>query len=370
MKKILFVIGSLQLGGAETVLTDMANSLCDKFDITLLLLEKRGPLLEQLNKKIDVKYVCLGNEYCNNGIEKRINKIKLSSVYRFFGDKSFFSRYVHSHILNNVKYDVEVAFLSGILADIVRMSPNKESKKIAWIHCEVTKDDISTYNKYKKITIGFDSIVGVSESSIKIFEETFPNTKGKITLIHNYIDVNKIINKANIEEVKYDNGFINFVSIGRICSDKGFDRIINIAKKYDKKIIFNIIGDGPDKKKIESSIKEKKISNVKLLGLKTNPYPYIKNADYFLLSSRSEAYPTVVIEAMILGKPIIATDVSGVREILQDYNNKIILPNNDNSIEEGINKIIKANDKKVKENNTFVKNNNNNLEKIIKLFNE
>lgn len=370
MKKVLFVIGSMQLGGAEVVLTDMMNNLCDKFDITLLLLEKRGPLLSQLNKKIDVKYVCLGSEYCSNGIKRVFNKVKLSLIYRFFGDKGIFSNYVHNKILNGVKYDVEVAFLSGILADIVRLSPNRDSKKIAWIHCEVTKEDVSTYNKYKKIVTGFNSIVGVSEASIKIFEETFPSTKGKIELIHNYIDINKIVDKANLDSVIYDNSRINFISVGRICSDKAFDRIINIAKKYENKIVFNIVGDGPDRDKIEQSILENGISNVKLLGLKKNPYPYIKNADYFLLSSRSEAYPTVVIEAMVLEKPIVATNVPGVNEILDGYDNKVIVDNDDNSIEEGINSIIKLNDNNNKNNSVFVKENENNLKRVIKLFND
>lgn len=368
MKKILFVIGSMQLGGAEVVLVDMMNNLCDKFDITLLLLEKRGPLLEQLNRKINVRYLCLGEEYCNNFFSRIVNKIKLSSIYRFLGEKKFFSKYVHNKILEDVDYDVEVAFLSGVLADIVRFSPNSNSKKIAWIHCEVTKEDITTYNKYRKITTGFDSIVGVSEASIRIFEETFPSTKGKIELIHNYIDVNKIINKANDDKVDFNNKMINFVSVGRICNDKAFDRIVKIAKKYENKIIFNIIGDGPDRDKLIEEINVNKIKNIKLLGLKKNPYPYIKNADYFLLSSRSEAYPTVVIEAMILEKPIVATDVPGVKEILKNYNNKIIVSNDDGSIEEGINCII-SNSNNIKNENSFIKENKNNLNKIIDLFN-
>lgn len=368
MKKILFVIGSLQLGGAEVVLVDMMNNLCNKFDITLLLLEKRGPLLKQLNKKIDVKYLCLGEEYCNNFFSRIINKVKLSSIYRFFGDKKFFSNYIHNKILDGTRYDVEVAFLSGILADIVRFSPNDNSKKIAWIHCEVTKDDISTYNKYKKIITGFDSIVGVSEASIRIFEDTFPSTKGKINLIHNYIDVNKIINKANDGKVDFNSKMINFVSVGRICYDKAYDRIVKIAKKYEDKIVFNIIGDGPDKDKLIEDIEVNNINNIKLFGLKKNPYPYIKNADYFLLSSRSEAYPTVVIEAMILGKTIVATDVPGVKEILSNYDNKVIVSNSDNSIEDGINNVISGNNNIRKNNDIFVKENERNLKKIIKLF--
>lgn len=369
MKKILFAIGSLQLGGAETVLVDTVNGLCEKFDITILLLEKRGPLLKQLSKKVKIKYVCLGDEYCTNNFQKKYNKLKMSLIYRFYGNKRFFVNWIHKKILDNEKFDVEVAFLTGIIADIIKLLPNHNSKKIAWIHAEVTSDDAKTYNEYKKIINGFDEIVGVSEDSIKIFERTFPETKGKIKLIHNYIDTNKIINKSLEESVDYEKNIINFISVGRLCYEKGFDRIIKIADKFEGKINFNIIGDGIDKQKLIKEINSKKINNVKLLGLKTNPYPYIKDADVFLLSSRSEAYPTVVIEAMILNKKIVATDVSGVREILDGYDAKVIIPNDDDAIENGINKILQYNNKNKIKNNNFINNNKNNLNMIAKILN-
>lgn len=367
MKKILFVIGSMQLGGAEVVLTDIMNNICDKYDITLLLLEKRGPLLKQINKKINVKYVCLGKEYCKNFFLKFINKVKLSLIYRYFGSKKFFSVFIHKHILNNTNFDCEVAFLPGILADIVKYSPNKKSKKIAWIHCEVTKEDTKTYNDYLKITSGFDSIIAGCEDSIKIFEDTYPAMKGKIELINNYVDVNKILTFANEEKVKFDNSKINFISVGRLVVDKGFDRIINIATKFENKIVFNIIGDGPEKEKLCHIIEQNKITNVKLLGLKTNPYPYIKCADYFFLSSRTEAYPTVVNEAIILNKKILATDVPGVKEMLASYNGKIIVSNNDDSLEKGIEDILNIKGVKIS-NEVFIKKNSDILTKIIRLL--
>lgn len=367
MKKILFVIGSMQLGGAEVVLTDIINSLSDKFDITLLLLEKRGPLLKQLNNSINLKYICLGKEYCNNFFSRIYNKIKLSIIYRYLGSRKSFSKFIHKYVLDNIFFDTEVAFLSGILADIVKYSPNKKSKKIAWIHCEVTKDDKKTYNKYLKITNGFDYIIGGCEASIEIFENTFPITKGKIDLIYNYVDVNKIINKANSEKVLFNNNKINFVSIGRLCDDKAFDRIINVAKKFEDKIVFNIIGDGPNKNYLCELIKKNNITNVNLLGLKTNPYPYIKESDYFLLCSRSEAYPTVVNEALILNKKIVATDVPGVQEMLKEYNGKVIIPNKDDVLEKGINEAFKLSIKKGN-NKKFIENNEKILKKIIELL--
>ena len=66
MKKILFVIGSLQIGGAETVLVDVLNNIYKEFEITLLLIEKRGELIKELNSNIKLNWLTKGDEYCKN----------------------------------------------------------------------------------------------------------------------------------------------------------------------------------------------------------------------------------------------------------------------------------------------------------------
>ena len=71
---------------------------------------------------------------------------------------------------------------------------------------------------------------------------------------------------------------------------------------------------------------------VKIMGLQTNPYPYIKNADYFVLSSYMEGYGIVIKEALLLKKRIITTDVVGPREILEDGKYGIIIPNEDEAV--------------------------------------
>lgn len=371
MKKVLFVIGSFQLGGAETVMVDLINNIYQKFDITVLALEKRGPLLEILNSNVKVRYLTKGKEYCKNKYEIIYNKMKLSLMYRFLGKNKTYIKFIYKRVLKDT-YDVEVPFLVGLPTEIVRRSPNQNSKKITWIHADVKKEDVKTYQKYLNIYKYYDKLIGVSEKSIKTFENTFPESKGKIQLIHNYIDINKIILKSNQKiQFEFPKDKLNILSLGRLVDDKGFDRIINIAKKFEDKINFNIIGGGPLEDTLVRLIEEKKITNVKLLGFQTNPYPYIKQADAFLLSSRSEAYPTVVLEAMILRKSIIATKVPGSEEILKDYENKILIENEDNSIEKGITKWLKNKNINVEtENVTFEKNNKKNLEKVINLLNE
>ncbi len=371
MRKVLFVIGSLQIGGAETVLVDIINNIYKEFDITLLLVEKRGELLEKIPKDIKLKYLTKGDKYCLNIFDKFYNKIKRSIIYRFLGKNKCYVKRIYQKILRDT-YDSEVGFLVGLPTEIVRRSPNNLSKKITWIHADVEASDHATYKKYYNIYKYFDNIVGVSEASIKTFEKTFPESVGKIQLIHNYIDINKIVKKSeeNID-FEYEKGRFNLVSVGRLTIEKGYDRIVNIAKKYSDKINFYIIGSGSLEEELKNQISKNNIKNVKLLGLQKNPYPYIKKADAFLLSSRSEAYPTVILEAMILQKYIIATKVSGVEEILSDYDSKILVSNTDNSLNEGIDTWLnKKNTKMKQKNNKFEKINNENLLKTKAILND
>ena len=368
MKKILFVIGSLQIGGAETVMVDIINNIYKEFDITVLLIEKRGELLKMISPSVKLKYLTKSKEYCSNFVTAFYNKIKLSLIYRFLSKKKFYVNKIYKKILNE-QYDTEIAFLAGVPGDIVSKSPNRQSKKIAWIHNCVDINNNKSYKNNLVFTKTFDEIVAVSKGSYEVFKSAFPNIEGNLILIHNFVDVNKIYNKSK-EKIanNYSKDKINFLSLGRLSFEKGFDRIINIAKKYEDKINFYIGGVGPKKQELEQLIQTNQIKNVFLLGLLKNPYPYLRDADVFLLSSRSEAYPTVLIEAMILNKFIIATNVAGVEEILEGYNNKIIIKNTDQDIELGIsNYLAFKKSKRTNENNFRIKNEKN-LQKVKDLI--
>lgn len=369
MKKLLFVIGSLQVGGAETVMVDLINNIYKDFDITVLLIEKKGELLSLINPTVKIKHITKGKEFCKNKIEILYNKIKLSLIYRYLGFQKWYVNKIYKKILNE-NFDKEIAYLSGITSEIVSRSPNTKSTKLSWIHCDITGLDKKGYLRYLNICNSFNHIVGVSKASLEAFEKIYPQASNKTILLYNYIDINKIINKSILEEVDFKNKKINIISVGRLSNEKAFDRILNVAKKYEDKIIFNIVGDGPLKEELIKQIDSNKIKNVNLLGLKTNPYPYVKAADAFLLSSRTEAYPTVLIEALILKKSIIASDVSGVQEILKGYEDKIIFSNEDSSLENAIDEWLKNKPKKTKNECDWMKSNEENLNKIKKLLKE
>ena len=143
--------------------------------------------------------------------------------------------------------------------------------------------------------------------------------------------------------IQYSKETINLVSVCRLVEQKALDRFIKVASKL-KKAGYNfkiyIVGDGPLKNILQKQIDDENLSEeFILLGSKENPYPYMKNADYFCLLSYYEGYGMVLDEAKILNKSIIITDTAAV-EGIEDYENAVIAENNEDGIYETISKIL------------------------------
>ena len=134
------------------------------------------------------------------------------------------------------------------------------------------------------------------------------------------------------------------VSVGTVFPQKGFDRLLKVHKKLlDEgfKHRIQIIGDGYDFENIKNLKKELGINETaEMLGFTDNPYPSIKAADFYILSSRYEGFPTVLFEAITLKKNIIATDVSGVQEMLEKGKLGLIVANSEEGIYEGMKKAL------------------------------
>jgi glycosyltransferase involved in cell wall biosynthesis len=344
MKKILFGITSLTLGGAERVLVDLANALCDQYDITIFTIYAKGEFEKQLSKKIKVKslYNMQYNELTNR--KKKLVPLKIL-LYK----KSIYKKY----ICNN--YDVEIAFLEGPITRLFSIK-NENTKKIAWIHNDITKvfgNGLKSKLKKmldKKIYSKYDTLVFVSKDNLKKFNEEYKDIGNeslkpiKKEVIYNYIDKENIIKKAEEKtNIVFNKDKINFITVARLVEQKGIDRLIEIHSKLIEnglKHNFYIIGDGPEKEKLEILIKKYKVEKTfKLLGKKENPYPYIKNADYFCLLSRFEGYGMVLEEAKIMDKPIIITNTAA-REAVNSYPKAIVLENSKQGIYEGLKKIV------------------------------
>lgn len=338
-KKILIRIGSLRHGGAEKVLVTFLKNLSpDKYEIDLLLNLYSGKYLKDVPSWITIYYLNKGEMITTNRPQD-IPEKAFRVIYQTILKK--FPKLLYKYILPNKMYDIEFAAIHGI-ADEILNSPIKSSKKIVWIHNDLS--NIPEYtNERLKSFFKFDQILVISEKINQLFLDlaNSEEEKRKVVRIYNPIDVEEIKRLAKEPcTLQKNEDEPTFVSIGTVFPQKGFDRLLRAHRRLLDEG-FNhqvwIVGDGYDFPNIKKLVDELQVNNTAhLIGFKENPYPYFIQANYYILSSRYEGYPTVLFEAMTLAKPIIATDVSGVREMLNDGKLGYIIENSEEAIYEGL----------------------------------
>lgn len=325
MKKIMFMANSLDGGGAEKILqTVLLNLNRDKYDVTVYSMHRENIAMLNYPKYIHYKVVFdryNGNNLLKKGLNNLCLKIK-GKIFQYF-PSSFFYR-----LVINDKYDVEIAFIEGESTKIVSGSPNRYSKKYAWVHIDLEenpwtsflyRDEIDECEHYKK----FNRILCVSESVKKAFLTKFNSIDNeKVQVQYNPINRDEIISMSkeecsgvNIKEKQS----LRMIAVGRLVKQKGFDRLIKICSRLDKEgynFELFILGEGEERIKLENMINEIHFKNtVKMLGFLDNPYSIMATADVLVCSSRSEGFSTVLSEGVVLGVPIISTECAGVSEL-------------------------------------------------------
>jgi len=343
-KKILIRIGSLRHGGAEKVLvTFLKNLPSDKYEVDLLLNLYSGKYLTEVPNWVNVMYLNKGEMITTNRPQD-IPKKAYRVVYQRLLKK--YPKILYKRKLKNKKYDIEFAAIHGFMDEVLN-SPLTSSKKLMWIHNDLTQVEGYTKEKIRRF-FKYDKVMVISEKIKQTFEDLAisETEKSKIVRIFNPLDTEEILTKAEkpLENYKFDGTLPTFISVGTIFPQKGFDRLLKAHKKLineglDHRLL--IVGDGYDFENIKKLKTELGVDNTAtMMGFTDNPYPYFKRADFYILSSRYEGFPTVLFEAMTLNKNIIATDVSGVREMLNDGDLGLIIENSEEGIYKGMKKAL------------------------------
>lgn len=321
-RKILFLIESLGGGGAEKVLSILVRHIDKKrFDVTVCSISDAGVYREEIEK--NVRYCSiLGNVQKKSMVGRLIYKIKYKAIYDILPMWLVYSLFVPK------RYDVEVAFVEGYTTKLLSASTNKKSFKIAWVHIDLLKNpwtqNIKVYgsvSEERHCYARFDKIVCVSDTVRENFIKRFDLRN--VIRIYNPIDKNEILEKASVPcEYPQQTKDLKLITIGRLVPQKGYDRLLRVIKKIkgDKlKCKLLILGDGEMKAQLSDYIRENDFAeDVMLYGFERNPYKYLKNADCFVCSSRSEGFSLVIAEAMVLGIPIVSTYCSGPNELLEE----------------------------------------------------
>lgn len=303
-KKILFIVPSLSGGGSERIISIIFNFLNrKKFEPILVLLKNEGPYLEDIPK--DIQIIDLQATQARYAIIKIIRTIK------------------------QVKPDIVFSTL-GYLNILIAMIKPFLSKDIIFIARE--SNTVSVQNKQEKYPVlfdllykvfynNFDKIISQSDYMKKDLIDNYNIMKDKIEVIYNPVNITKIETLANENMTNfYKNDKFNLLTVGRLDYQKGYDLLIEAMRKLDKKFYLTILGQGEDAAKLEQLAKSFDIEdNITFAGFQSNPYIYMIHADLFILSSRYEGLPNVVLEANACGTPVVAFNCpGGIGEIIEN----------------------------------------------------
>lgn len=362
---ILIFAGALKKNGITTALEGLVNHLNkDKTNYMLTFykskVEKNKDTINSFN---GVNYIpiqgyknyryleaiCHFCYYQLNLNTKWINK-KLCNIYK---------REI-KRIYPNMKFDCVIHY-TGYERQIMHIFNQIDAKKMIYIHNDMQKEKKLKgnfhFNSYKLALNNYDKIVVIRETSKREILSFFPNiSSDKVVVAHNLNNICQIRNKAKLDiefdkhtycnvslkklnEVLNDKKKIKFINIGRFSPEKGQKRLIDAFLDYSKnKDCFLIIigGYGNLFDEIKTYIQSLQINNVIIIQSLSNPYPVIKKSNLFVLSSYYEGLPMTIMEALILHKPVISTNIPGPSEFLkQGYG--YLVDNSTEGILQGLN---------------------------------
>lgn len=362
-KKILFMVSSMNIGGVEKSLLSLLSVMPkEKYDITVLTLEKKGGFLDYIPSYIKVEEAAWFKEIKpiimespQRTIKKYLKENKvfkiLTFIYSYYKSKNTDNRYIYyKNILKSIpenegEYDVAIAYAGPTeIIDAYITHKVKAKKKIGWVHFDISKHKINE-KLYENLYEKFDKIFTVSNEANKKLNEIIPSTVNKSEVLLNIIS-KELINEMAKEDINFDNEFngIKIVTVGRLSKEKGQDLAIKALanlKKGGYKVRWYCVGEGNSREEYESLIKDNKLEeDFILLGATPNPYPYIKNSDIYVQTSRHEGYCLTLAEAKCLCKPIVTTNFTGAYEQIEHGINGLIVPLNEDYIYKNVKYIM------------------------------
>lgn len=396
-QSVLIIMPYMNCGGVESTLLSMLESFDKKrYEITLLLLEKRGDFIKKIPDEIKVREIEIPErekgiffgkrkmitEYIQKGEWNRILSFLLYNIKTSLTEDReknalYFERISHTIPVLEGEYDLAIdyfgyaTFTTFYLAEKVNAK-----KKVSWLHSVLSRFYPQSFEKwYKKM----DVIFACSKMVKSDFENIFPNIN-TVQTFYNIIHPETIRIKAE-EQGGFDDEFdgIRILTVGRICYEKGIDLAINAFQRLIKsryKIRWYLIGGGSQEEyhkfyqMLNTDIEK---NNLCFLGIKENPYVYMKQCDIYVQPSRFEGYCTTTNEARIIGCPIVMTNVSGAEEQIINGSTGYIVDKTSDAIYEGIRQVIDNQDIKMR----FIENLKNinistseEMEKLYLLLNE
>jgi len=311
-RQVLFLIPSLQGGGAERVIATLLRHLDrTKFRVALAVVNMRDAVFLS-DVPEDVELIDLDSSrvrYALAKIVRLIWKRRPDVVLSTLGHLNLALAILRPFLPNDVRYVARETIMVSASLPLYRMT-----RLWSW--------------GYRFFYRRFDMVICQTDVMRDDLVGNYRLPSGKAAVIHNPVDAKRIRQlataflPASFERAIDEAGCatVQLVSAGRLSHQKGFDVLIEaLALCRNPDLRLTILGDGPLRGDLERLAAEQGVAQqVRFLGFQENPYPFFANADAFVLSSRFEGFPNVVLEALACGTPIVATPaVGGIKEILE-----------------------------------------------------
>lgn len=349
MKKVLFVVDEKMLGGVSIVLENILWSLnLEEYQVDVAVLHNRGECLVNIPEKVNI---IPGGSFFDSvdfpisqiikmkNFKLLLNKIRLVLYMKTGWIKKRIVKERKKMGLTN--YDAEIAFKDGFTALFTAYgdTPNK----IHWLHYEYNL--LNPNEKYdalfKDALAKFNNIIAVSKGVMDYFNDIY-HLEDKTSVIANLINVEQIKEKAVeiVSRLEFNN---HFISVGRLHNQKGYDILMNVVarllkeNKLPENFKLDIYGTGPMEMELKNQLSKLELENyVHLKGQTLNPFQYVKNADMFILSSRYEPFGLVIVEAMTLQVPVLATSNAATGELIESGKNGLVVENSEEGLYQGL----------------------------------
>lgn len=327
--KIMQIMPEFGLAGAEIMCENLCYELASKnHDIVIVsLYTYNSAITERLeNKNIKIYYLDKKTGLDLTMITKLIKVLKKENP-----------KVIHTHRYV-MQYAIPAAFLCGINCRVhtVHNVADKEVGKIARILAKIF------YTCFNVTPVALSNIIK------KTIIDQYHLKDEQVPVVVNGIDLKKCMIK---DDYSIKDKF-TVLHIGRFDKQKNH---ISLVKGFEKFLLqcpnsqLLLLGDGDLRDKIFDYVNKNNLNNnVKFLGLTNNVYPYLKNADVFILPSIYEGVPMTLIEAMGSAIPIIASRVGGIPDMLTDGDSALLINPNENAISEALIKIFNSKELRIK----------------------
>ncbi|MGG1629489.1 glycosyltransferase [Rossellomorea sp. NRS-1567] len=362
-KNLLFVIDSLEVAGAEKSLVSLLSLLnYSQYNVDLMLFSHGGTFEKLLPKEVNVLKPLKYSTFAKLSIKRALLKSLEKGYFRMLISRISYSmeikrkqysnrgkaRIFWDKLSNNIEknpktYDIAISYAQGVPTFYVAEKV-KAKKKLAWVNVSYRltgKDKVFQKKYYDQ----YDKIVGVSESTKEIFLETFPEYRSKMEVIYDINNPQFISDMADIGD-GYEDYFdgVRILTIGRLARQKGYDIALEACKKLKEKGInfkWYVLGKGPLEEEIRQYVVTHDLTDhFILLGVKANPYPFIKKSDIYVQTSKFEGFGLAIAEARMLNVPVVTTNFDAVYNQMVQNKNGLVVNMDSESVADGIINLI------------------------------